>query len=387
MNYARTKSNKHANLFLFYSTGKTLSMLLSAIIHISHQIPTNSTDGPIAVILAPTLEMAEQIQLSADVFCSKANIKSTLLYSNLKDTEGCKSTRVIELLVATPDSLYEMLRSKSLNLHRCSHLSLYEADKMIDLGLDEEISQIISQIRPDCQRIVWSTAWNYDLRLLATELFNDYSRLDIGSAAAKVNLCPNISQIVKVSEEDKKENELDEIIDTIESQVEDRRRTLVFTETQEKADKIADILKKKGCKTNSFHNRKSAFQRDAILTAFHNDEFQYLVLTDVSAKNVNFNRISNVINFDMPISILDYVNRVSRTGRVIDEIGTSYSIVTEDDGYLVDDLIGILRQSTQQIDPALFILKAANADSDDEISFAIPKGKVFQKYTIDRTKK
>lgn len=362
-------------------------MLLSAIIHISHQIPTNSTDGPIAVILAPTLEMAEQIQLSADAFCSKANIKSTLLYSNLKDTEGCKSTRVIELLVATPDSLYEMLRSKSLNLHRCSHLSLYEADKMIDLGLDEEMSQIISQIRPDCQRVVWSTAWNYDLRLLATKLFNDYSRLDIGSAAAKVNLCPNISQIVKVSEEDKKENELDEIIDTIESQVEDRRRTLVFTETQEKADKIADILKKKGCKTNSFHNRKSAFQRDAILTAFHNDEFQYLVLTDVSAKNVNFNRISNVINFDMPISILDYVNRVSRTGRVIDEIGTSYSIVTEDDGYLVDDLIGILRQSTQQIDPALFILKAANADSDDEISFAIPKGKVFQKYTIDRTKK
>lgn len=387
MNYARTKSNKHANLFLFYSTGKTLSMLLSAIIHISHQIPTNSTDGPIAVILAPTLEMAEQIQLSADAFCSKANIKSTLLYSNLKDTEGCKSTQVIELLIATPDSLYEMLRSKSLNLHRCSHLSLYEADKMIDLGLDEEISQIISQIRPDCQRVVWSTAWNYDLRLLATELFNDYSRLDIGSAVAKVNLCPNISQIVKVSEEDKKENELDEIIDTIESQVEDRRRTLVFTETQEKADKIADILKKKGCKTNSFHNRKSAFQRDAILTAFHNDEFQYLVLTDVSAKNVNFNRISNVINFDMPISILDYVNRVSRTGRVIDEIGTSYSIVTEDDGYLVDDLIGILRQSTQQIDPALFILKAANADSDDEISFAIPKGKVFQKYTIDRTKK
>lgn len=89
----------------------------------------------------------------------------------------------------------------------------------------------------------------------------------------------------------------------------------------------------------------------------------------------------------MPISILDYVNRVSRTERVIDGIGTSYSIVTEDDGYLVDDLIGILRQSMQQIDPALFILKAANADSDDEVSFAIPKGNVFQKYTIDRTKK
>lgn len=375
-------------LFSLFRTGKTLPMILSAIVHISYQTPTNSADGPIAVILAPTLEMAEQIELSAREFCTKENIKFTLLCSNLKQSKGNKSTEVIDLLIATPDSLYEMLRSKSLNLHRCSHFSLYEADKMIDLGLDEEITQIASQLRPDCQRVVYSTVWNSDLRLLATELLDDYARLDISSAAVNVNLSENIQQIVKVSEEKKKRNELNEIIDLIESKAKAKRKTLIFAETQEKADKIADILKKKGCKCESFHNRKSAIQCDAILTEFHNDVFQYLVLTDVAAKNVNFSRISNVINFDMPISISDYVNRVNRTGRTADDqIGSaSYSIITEDDGYLVDDLIMILRQSTQKIDPALFILKAANADSDDEISFAIPKGKVFQKYTIDRTK-
>lgn len=363
-------------------------MVLSAIVHVLNQTPTNLVDGPIAVILAPTAEMAEQIQLLANQLCSETNIKTALLCSDSKQCNSHKFTEVIDLLVATPDSLYEILRTKSLALWRCSYFTLYEADKMTDLCLDEEISQIASQIRPDCQKVIWSTLWNSEVKLLTTELIDDYTRLDVGSSAAvKVNLSQNIQQIVKVSENEKKENVLNEIIDLIESQADDRRKTLIFTETQDKADKIADILKKRGIKGQSFHNRKSTRQCDAILTEFNNDEFQFLILTDVAAKNVNFCRISNVINFDMPISILDYVNRLNRTGRANDVVGTAYSIFTEEDVYLVDDLIAILRQSTQTIDPALFILRAANADSDDEISFAVPKGKSYQKYTIDRTKK
>lgn len=108
------------------------------------------------------------------------------------------------------------------------------------------------------------------------------------------------------------------------------------------------------------HNEKSVHQRNETISSFERSEFDFLVLTDTAAKNLQFAAVSNVIHFDMPNSIVDYTNRVNRTGRNSDEIGTSYAIVTEDDGHLAEDLIEILQQTNQDVNPALFIMKAAN---------------------------
>ncbi|XP_055303612.1 uncharacterized protein LOC129569118 [Sitodiplosis mosellana] len=367
------------------STGKTLAMVLSAVIHISHQTPLNLEKGPIAVILALTQEIAEEIRQLADTFCHEAKIKCTVFKSNgpHKARNNTKPNDVGELLIATPCHLYELLRTKSLSLERCSQLSLYEADKMIEMCLEEEILQIESQIRHQCQRLIWSSSWTSELRKLTV---NDYIRLDVGSAKVKEELSEKIKQIVKVSEEKKKKDELYEIINLIASQ-KGKQMTLIFTETPEKADQIANILRRKDYQCKSLHNQKSTSQRHEILSDFQYGKFPFLVLTDVAAKNVNFSEITDVVNFDMPLCISDYVHRVSRTGRSDHGTGTSYSIVSEEDGDLVDDLIGILQQSKQTIDPALFILKAANVDSDDEVAFAVPEGKGFKKYVIDHSKK
>lgn len=367
-------------------SGKTLAMILSAIIHILHQPPAESEDGPIGVILASTPEMAEQIRQQANDLCQEAGIKCTVLAESAHQPNNhTKQCEVGHLLIATPDCLYDSLREKLISLPRCSYFALYEANQMIDVCLEEEITQIASQIRPECQRLIWSSSWNGDLKELAMNILNDYVRLDVGSSAVKISVAQNVKQIIKMSEEKNKKSVFHEIVDTIELQIGDRK-TLVFTETPKKADKVARILLKRGFQSKSLHNGKVAMEQDHILSAFQNGDVQYLVLTDLAAKNLIFGGISNIIHFDMPISISDYALRINRTGRS-DEIGNSYAILTEEDGHLADDLIGILQQTNQSIDPALFILKAANVDSDDEVSFAIPKGKGFKMYTIDNTQK
>lgn len=359
-----------------------LAMVLSALIHISHQIPKENGQGPIAVILALTPETAEQILQTANEFCNETNIKCTsLCNSPRKSKSHDKQKEVGELLITTPIHLYELLHSKLFSLERCSQLSSYEADKMVDMGLDEEIVQIESQIRPECQRLLWCSAWSSDLLKVA---LNSYSRLEVGSSEVKTDIAQNVQQIVKISTEKKKEQTLHDIVDVIETQ-NANRKTLIFTETPEKANRVANILRKKNFQANSIHNKKSTTQRDGIISQFENKKIDFLITTDLAAKNVQFSEVRNVIHFDMPYCISEYVHRVNRMGRSGNGIALSYSIVTEEDGDLADDLIMILQQSNQPVEPGLMILKAANADSDDEISFAVPNKK--NKYTIDTSLK
>lgn len=341
--------------------------------------------GPIAVILALTPEMSDQIHQTANQFCNDKNIRCTVLCNSPNKSKSyVKQNEVGDLLITTPFHLYEYLHSKVLSLERCSQLSLYEADKLMEMGFDEEMVQIESQIRPECQRLLWSSVWTSDLLKVA---LSNSIRLEVGSSTVKADLAQNIKQIIKISTEKEKESTLKEIITSIKTQ-NGSQKTLIFTETPEKANRISNILRKWKLHSNSLHNKKSAKQRDVIFSEFENGQMmEYLVLTDLAAKNLHFSQISNVINFDMPYCITEYVHRVNRTGRSGDETSVSYSIVTEDDGDLADDLITILQKSNQSVDPALMILKAANADSDDEISFAIPRGKSFQKYTIDNSQK
>lgn len=376
------KSYKYSMAIVYtFRTGKTLAMILSTMIHNLHQIPVSQThfNGPIGIILAPTHEMAQQIAQTANEFGVKANVKCSLF------SDSSKRMEVGQLLITTPDSLYEVLRSKLLNLHRCSHFALYEADRMIELGLDEEVLEIATQLRPECQRIIWSASSNNDLRALANELLDDYDRLEVGTTAVKLNVPQNVKQIMKMSEEQDKFEVLHEIIDLIKSQAD--QKTLIFVENQYKSDKIAKTLQTEGYRSASYHYNKSAKEKEKILSEFRNEQIHFLVVTDVAAKNVNFTQIQHVVNYDMPMCISDYVQRISRTGRSANGMGHAYAIVTEDDGHLADDLIAILQQAKQKVDPALFILKAANADSDDDISFAIPEGKGYKTYSIDTKRK
>lgn len=358
-----------------------LAMILSAVVQILNQDQTSIENGPSAVILAPTKELAEEIRQLAHVICESANIKYTLFTKN-----RIEAFTSYALLITTADHLYEILRKKLLSLPNCAYFALYDVDKMIGMCMEEEIVQIVSQIRCECQRLMWSTSWNGDVREMAMNILNDFVRMDIGTTVPQIHIAQNTKQIIRVSDEKSKKDVLNEVIGLITAQSGDQK-SLIFVETPANADKINSWLRKSGYNCMPLHNGKSKLKRHETLLAFENGKFGFLVLTDTAAKNLQFTNISNVIHFDMPNSIVDYTHRVNRTGRKLNEIGTSYGIVTEDDGHLADDLIEILQQTNQEVSPALLIMKAANADSDDEISFAIPSGNGFKTYTIDNSEK
>lgn len=358
-----------------------LAMILSAVLHILNQNELSIENGPCAVILAPTKELAEEIRQSAHGICESAHVKYTLFTKNRID-----ALAVNPLLITTADHLYEILRKKSLSLANCSYFAFYDADKMIEMCMEEEIVQIVSQIRNECQRLMWSTSWNCDVRELAINILNDYVRLDVGTIEPQIRVAQDVRQIVKVSDEKTKNDVLSEVVSLSKTQS-SSQKSLIFVETPANADKITSFLRKNRYNCNALHNGKSKLKRLETIAAFENGKFAFLVLTDTAAKNLQFTNISNVIHFDMPTSIADYTHRVNRTGRNLNEFGTSYAIVTENDGHLAEDLIEILQQTNQDVNPALFIMKAANADSDDEISFAIPNGKGFKTYTIDNSEK
>lgn len=356
-----------------------LAMILSAVVHILNQDQTNIDNGPCAVILAPTKELAEEIRQLAHIICESVNLKYTFFTKN-----RIESFTSHPLLITTADHLYEMLRKKSMSLPNCSHVALYDADKMVEMDVEEEIIQIVSQIRCECQRVMWSTSSNGNVNDLALNILNDFVRLDVGTTVPQIRIAQNVKQIVNVSDQKSKRDVLNKAIGLITAQSGDHK-CLIFAETPANADKVASWLRKIGYNCGALHNGKTRLKRHETISAFEDGKLDFLVLTDTAAKNLQFTNVPNVIHFDMPNSIVDYINRVNRTGRKLNEIGTSYAIVTENDGHLADDLIEILQQTNQHVSPALFIMKAANADSDDEISFAVPSGKEFKTYKIDNS--
>lgn len=358
-----------------------MATILPAIIHISHQIPLRENDGPIGVILAPTIETAHEFKQIASRYCDLLNIKcSSLTQKILKSRMQIKGN--YELLITTPGSLYESLAMNLLDLHRCSYFAVYEFDRMLELSLEDEIQQINSQLRPDCQKLIWNTRWNGEIRNYVIEILNEYVELNVGSSFAKCYKNENIEQIVRVSDEENKKQIFLEFIKQIINS--NQQKTLVFTETKQCANRISKILQKEGYSCDSLHNDKTKEQRNQTLTAFHNDNIKFLVLTDVAARNLDLSKASNIINYDLPLTISDYLQRINPTYRSNEMKIKAYSILTEENGYLVDEFIEMLRNSNQAIDPALFILQAANIDSDDEFSFAIPHETGFTKYTIDK---
>ena len=185
-------------------SGKTLAYILPAIVHINSQQPLNRGDGPIALILAPTRELAQQIQTVAADFGSLSYVRNTCIFGGApKGAQARDLERGVEIVIATPGRLIDFLERGTTNLRRCTYLVLDEADRMLDMGFEPQIRKIIEQIRPDRQVLMWSATWPKEVRNLAEEYLVDYTQLNIGSLQLSAN--HNILQIIDVCQEHEKE--------------------------------------------------------------------------------------------------------------------------------------------------------------------------------------
>lgn len=337
-----------------YRSGKTLGYILPAIVHINNQPCMKRGDGPIALVLAPTRELAQQIQQVAMEFGDQINIRSTCLFGGGSRTNQLRDLeRGSELVIATPGRLLDLLECQALNLHRCSYLVLDEADRMLDMGFEPQIRKVLEQVRPDRQTLMWSATWPTEVRNLASEFLGEYTRLIIGSLELAAN--HNISQIVNVCEPHDKMNELRKILANIYKKDKERdmmSKVLIFVRTKKSVDQVQQYIIKCGVRCVSLHGNKSQMQRDFTLKNFRENRANILVATDLASRGLDVDGIKYVINYDFPNDCEDYIHRIGRTGRS-DKKGVAYTLFTPEDARLAGNLIKVMQEAGQDVDSDL----------------------------------
>jgi superfamily II DNA/RNA helicase len=330
-------------------SGKTLAYILPAIVHIKHQPRLRHGEGPIALVLAPTRELAQQIQQVARDFGTSSMIRNTCIFGGApKGPQARDLERGVEIVIATPGRLIDFLERGTTNLRRCTYLVLDEADRMLDMGFEPQIRKIISQIRPDRQVLMWSATWPKEVRKLAEDFLNDYVQVNIGSLELSAN--HNIQQIVDICQEDQKEDKLRQLLEDIGSQ--QLERTIIFVETKRKVDQIARTLQRMGWPAVSIHGDKNQVERDNVLRDFRRGRAKILVATDVAARGLDVEDVMYVVNYDFPNSSEDYIHRIGRTGRS-SQNGTAYTFFTRENSKQARDLMAVLKEANQVIPPEL----------------------------------
>ncbi|XP_026680008.1 ATP-dependent RNA helicase DBP2-like [Diaphorina citri] len=289
-------------------SGKTLAYMLPAIVHINHQSQLKPGDGPIVLVLAPTRELAQQIQEVARDFGSSTYLRSTCVYGGA---------------------------SKG-----------------------PQVRGIMSQIRPDRQVLMWSATWPREVQKLAEDFLDSYIQINIGSLTLSAN--HNIQQVVEVCAEHEKENKLFGLLNDISSK--DENKTIIFAETKRKVDKITKSIQNYGWAAVGIHGDKSQQERDYVLKEFRNGRAGILVATDVAARGLDVDDVKFVINFDYPNNSEDYIHRIGRTGRS-DNTGTSYTFFTQQNSRQAKDLIDVLTESNHPVDPKLSALASRSGGS------------------------
>jgi len=263
-------------------SGKTIAFALPAMIHINAQPLLAPGDGPIVLVLAPTRELAVQIQEECTKFGSSSRIRNTCVYGGVpKGGQVRDLRRGAEIVIATPGRLIDMLESGVTNLRRVTYLVMDEADRMLDMGFEPQIKKIVEQIRPDRQTLMFSATWPKEVQRLAAEYQHDLIQVTIGSLELTANT--SITQIVEVCSEFEKRGKLVKHLEMI-SQA--SGKVLIFVGTKRVADELTRYLRQDGWPALAIHGDKQQQERDWVLNEFKSGNSPIMIATDVASRGL-----------------------------------------------------------------------------------------------------
>jgi ATP-dependent RNA helicase RhlE len=300
-------------------TGKSAAFILPVLQKLSEHSSPAQPKHPRVLILAPTRELAAQIQDSAKTYGRYTHSKSTAIFGGVNQRPQVKALQNgVDIVVATPGRLLDLLQQKKLFLDKVETFVLDEADRMLDMGFVKDIRQIKPQLQSKHQSLLFSATMSKQVSKLAKELLHNPVRVEVateGKAADHVD-----QKLFYVDSGDK----FNLLIHLLEQGLE---HVLIFTRTKRKADKLSQQLKKKNYKAKPIHGDKSQNQRTKALKQFSDNKL-ILVATDVAARGIDVEGITHVINYELPNDAENYVHRIGRTGRAGNE-GDAYSFCDE----------------------------------------------------------
>ena len=302
-------------------TGKTGAYLLPVMNMISQTENRHNN----TLILAPTRELAQQIDLQVEALSYFTNISSLTVYGGgdgIAYEQQKRSMREgVDIIIATPGRLISHLSSGLLKLDQLQHLVLDEADRMLDMGFYDDIMRIVSFLPEKRQTVLFSATMPPKIRKLAGTLLKDPEQISIAISKPAAG----INQQAYIVHDTQKVKLLTELMKNV-----DFPSILIFASTKEKVKNLGKVFRGLGFKAEAFHSDLGQKEREAILSEFKNKRVPVLIGTDVLSRGIDVEGISLVINFDVPHDPEDYIHRIGRTARAA-TTGTAITLVNDKD--------------------------------------------------------
>ena len=299
-------------------TGKTAAFVLPIL-----QRLIKGPRGKLRVlILSPTRELAEQTHTTFRMLGRQTGFRSLTIYGGVSAIPQVKGLRAgLEIAVACPGRLLDLLNQRALNLKAVEMLVIDEADRMFDMGFLPDIRRILAALPQPRQTMLFSATMPDEIRGLAEEMMRNPVRVEIGASRP----VESVKHAIYAVEAERKTDLLMKLLPQAGS-----GQILVFTRTKQRAKRLALQLVKAGLSATSLQGNLSQNQRQEAMDNFRRGQVKVLVATDIAARGIDVTQISHVINFDMPDTADAYTHRIGRTGRMA-RIGMALTLVTQSD--------------------------------------------------------
>lgn len=324
-------------------TGKTAGFTLP-LLHrlVANETPIKGRRPVRALILTPTRELAAQVGENVQSYSRYLPLRSLVVFGGVSiNPQMMKLRGGVDVLVATPGRLLDLVHQNAVDLSKVEILVLDEADRMLDMGFIHDIRRILAKLPVRRQNLLFSATFSDEIKALAEKLLD---RPQLVEVARRNTASEQVSQQVHFVDKKRKRELLSYLIGR-----DNWQQVLVFTRTKHGANHLAEQLSKDGITAAAIHGNKSQGARTRALDNFKTGEVRVLVATDIAARGIDIEELPHVVNFELPNVAEDYVHRIGRTGRAAAS-GSALSLVCVDEHKLLRDIERLLKKEIPRLE-------------------------------------
>jgi len=322
-------------------TGKTAAFSLPLIQIISEK-KSQHHSAIKALILAPTRELALQINDCLKAYSHGSGLKHTVIFGGVNQFHQVNALKKgIDILVATPGRLLDLVGQGFIKLNSVEHFVLDEADRMLDMGFIHDIKKIIAKLPAKKQTLFFSATLSPEIKKLSHSLLHNPVHVNVAPVSSSPDLIDQ--SVYYVKKEDKKLLLRHLLNDT------EIEHALVFTRTKRGADRVAKDLNRNGINADSIHGNKSQGAREKAMRGFKSKHIRVLVATDIASRGIDVRELSHVINYEIPEQAETYVHRIGRTGRAGSQ-GKAYSFCASEEKAFLKNISNLMKKKINVVE-------------------------------------
>ena len=357
-------------------TGKTAAFALPILHHLINEKINNSKIR--VLVVTPTRELAIQIGENFTDYSKYNTIKNTVIFGGVKQgSQTNELAKGVDVLVATPGRLLDLMGQGFISLKDIGYFVLDEADRMLDMGFIHDIRKILNELPKERQSLFFSATMPKNIVKLSSQILKSPKKISVSPISSTAETIKQF--IYYTNKTDKKDLLLYILKDKNINQL------LLFSRTKHGADRIARNLKKKNIQAAAIHGDKAQNQRQKALQSFKDSKIRVLVATDIAARGIDIDKLSYVLNYDIPNESETYVHRIGRCGRA-GETGVSISICEPEENAYVKDIEKLIKQKIEAVQNHPFPQTDKPMNAQQKKEFEKEKQRKKQEFFANRNK-